>query len=79
MAEITLTDCKVSECKSENQRLADELANIKRKYLGHKKLQSESKNMNKVEHVERLPQLINKPHFTGGGFRIENPTRRLQI
>lgn len=26
--------------------------------------------------VELLPQLSNRPHFTGGGFRIDNPVRR---
>ncbi|KAK7904283.1 hypothetical protein WMY93_016890 [Mugilogobius chulae] len=79
IAEITITDSKVNEYKCENQRLADELANTKKKYLRQKKLQSESKNQNKVDHIERLPQLFNKPHFTGGGFRIENPARRLQL
>ncbi|XP_033833674.1 cilia- and flagella-associated protein 58 [Periophthalmus magnuspinnatus] len=79
MAELTMTDSRVNEYKCENQRLADELANIKKKYLRQKKLQSETKNQNKVEHIERLPQLFNKPHFTGGGFKIENPARRLQL
>lgn len=76
MAELTVLDSKVNEYKCENQRLADELANIKKKYLSQKKLHSEQNSQNRVEQIERLPQLFNKPHFTGGGFRIENPVRR---
>ena len=38
-AELTMVDSKVNEYKCENQRLADELANTKKKYLSQKKLQ----------------------------------------
>lgn len=38
IAELRMMDSKMSEYKSENQRLADELANIKKKYLLQKKL-----------------------------------------
>lgn len=36
---------------------------------------SEQRTKTKVEQLEPLPQL-SKPHFTGGGFRIDNPVRR---
>ncbi|XP_044226569.1 fasciculation and elongation protein zeta-1 isoform X3 [Thunnus albacares] len=71
IAELRVVDSKMNEYKSENQRLANELANIKKKYLSQKKLHSEQKT--KVEQLEPLPQLSSKPHFTGGGFRIDNP------
>uniref|UniRef100_A0A4W6DUE0 Cilia and flagella associated protein 58 n=1 Tax=Lates calcarifer TaxID=8187 RepID=A0A4W6DUE0_LATCA len=58
IAELRMLDSKMNEYKSENQRLANELANIKKKYLCQKKLHS------------------SKPHFTGGGFRIDNPVKR---
>ncbi|XP_076607181.1 cilia- and flagella-associated protein 58 [Chaetodon auriga] len=76
MAELRMVDSKMSEYKSENQRLANELTSIKKKYLSQKKLHSEQKTKTKVEQLEPLPQLSSKPHFTGGGFRIDNPVKR---
>ncbi|XP_069395852.1 cilia- and flagella-associated protein 58 isoform X2 [Paralichthys olivaceus] len=76
IAELRMLDSKMNEYKNENQRLANELANIKKKYLCQKKLQSELRTKTKVEELERLPQLSSKPHFTGGGFRIDNPVKR---
>ncbi|KAM7374887.1 hypothetical protein PAMP_007521 [Pampus punctatissimus] len=76
IAELRMLDSKMNEYKSENQRLANELANIKKKYLSQKKLHSEQRTKTKVEQLEPLPQLSSKPHFTGGGFRIDNPVRR---
>ncbi|XP_054611078.1 cilia- and flagella-associated protein 58 isoform X2 [Dunckerocampus dactyliophorus] len=68
-AEVRVLDAKMNEYKSENQRLITELADMKKKYFSQKKLQSEKAN-SKVEHLV-LPQLINKPHFTGGGFKFD--------
>ncbi|KAA8586336.1 hypothetical protein FQN60_000172 [Etheostoma spectabile] len=76
IAELRMLDSKMNEYKSENQRLANELANIKKKYLSEKKLHSEQRTKTKVEQLEPLPQLSSKPHFTGGGFKIDNPVRR---
>ncbi|XP_008330704.1 cilia- and flagella-associated protein 58 [Cynoglossus semilaevis] len=76
IAELRMLDSKMNEYKSENQRLANELANIKKKYLSQKKLHSEQMTRSKVEQLESLPQLSSKSHFTGGGFRIDNPVRR---
>ncbi|XP_034745536.1 cilia- and flagella-associated protein 58 [Etheostoma cragini] len=76
IAELRMLDSKMNEYKSENQQLANELANIKKKYLSEKKLHSEQRTKTKVEQLEPLPQLSSKPHFTGGGFKIDNPVRR---
>ncbi|KAM6911713.1 cilia- and flagella-associated protein 58 [Lycodopsis pacificus] len=76
VAEVRLLDSKMNEYKSENQRLANELANTKKKYLSQKKLHSEQRTRTTVGQLEALPQLSSKPHFTGGGFRIDNPVRR---
>ncbi|XP_041657963.1 cilia- and flagella-associated protein 58 [Cheilinus undulatus] len=76
IAELRMLDSRMNEYKSENQSLSRELANIKKKYLSQKKLQSEQRSKAKVEPMELLPQLSSKPHFTGGGFRIDNPVRR---
>ncbi|KAL7390317.1 hypothetical protein ABVT39_018730 [Epinephelus coioides] len=76
IAELRMLDSKMNEYKSENQRLANELANVKKKYLSEKKLHSEQRTKTKVEQLESLPQLSSKPHFTGGGFRIDNPLKR---
>lgn len=38
IAELRMLDSKINEYKSENQRLADELANTKKKYLSQKRL-----------------------------------------
>lgn len=38
IAELRMLDSKMNEYKSENQSLANELANIKKKYLSQKKL-----------------------------------------
>ncbi|XP_068577374.1 cilia- and flagella-associated protein 58 [Cebidichthys violaceus] len=76
VAELRMLDSKMNEYKSENQRLANELANTKKKYLSQKKLHSEQRTKTTVEQLEPLPQLSSKPHFTGGGFRIDNPVRR---
>ncbi|XP_067350961.1 cilia- and flagella-associated protein 58 isoform X2 [Channa argus] len=76
IAELRTLDSKMNEYKSENQRLANELANIKKKYFSQKKLHSEQKMKTKVEQLEPLPQLSSKPHFTGGGFKIDNPVKK---
>ncbi|XP_068457402.1 cilia- and flagella-associated protein 58 [Clinocottus analis] len=76
IAELRMLDSKMNEYQSENQRLANELANTKKKYLSQKKLQSEQRTRTTVEQLDLLPQLSSKPHFTGGGFRIDNPVRR---
>ncbi|XP_063751732.1 cilia- and flagella-associated protein 58 isoform X2 [Eleginops maclovinus] len=73
IAELRMVDSKMNEYKSENQRLANEMANIKKKYLSHKMLHSEQRGRSKVEQLEPLPQLSTKAHFTGGGFRIDIP------
>ncbi|XP_074528557.1 cilia- and flagella-associated protein 58 [Halichoeres trimaculatus] len=73
MAELRILDSKMNEYKSENQSLVHELANIKKKYLSQKKLHSEQRAKTQPE---PLPRLSSKPHFTGGGFRIDNPVRR---
>ncbi|CAG5878862.1 unnamed protein product [Menidia menidia] len=75
IAELTMLDSKMNEYKSENQRLANELANVKKKYLSQKKLHSEQRTRTKLEQLGPLPQLGSRPHFTGGGFRIDNPVR----
>ncbi|XP_034034786.1 cilia- and flagella-associated protein 58 [Thalassophryne amazonica] len=74
-AQVRMLDSKMIDYKNENQKLSDELANIKKKYFSQKKLNSEQKTKTRVEHVE-LPQLCAKPHFTGGGFRMDNPGRK---
>ncbi|XP_028322431.1 cilia- and flagella-associated protein 58 [Gouania willdenowi] len=76
IAELRMLESKMNEYKSENQRLADELANTKKKYLSQKKLHSEQGSKAKEKHLEPLPQLSGKPHFTGGGFRTDNPGRK---
>ncbi|XP_034093538.1 LOW QUALITY PROTEIN: cilia- and flagella-associated protein 58-like [Gymnodraco acuticeps] len=76
IAELRMVDSKMNEYKSENQRLANEMANIKKKYLSQKMLHSEQRGRSKVEQPEPLPQLSTKAHFTGGGFRIDVPVRR---
>uniref|UniRef100_A0A3Q1J0C3 Cilia- and flagella-associated protein 58 central coiled coil domain-containing protein n=1 Tax=Anabas testudineus TaxID=64144 RepID=A0A3Q1J0C3_ANATE len=69
IAELRMLDSKMNEYKSENQRLANEL-------LGPVCPLSEQRSKTKVEQLEPLPQLSSKPHFTGGGFRIDNPAKR---
>uniref|UniRef100_UPI0037E95453 cilia- and flagella-associated protein 58 n=1 Tax=Semicossyphus pulcher TaxID=241346 RepID=UPI0037E95453 len=76
IAELRMLDSRMNDYKSENQSLANELANVKKKYLTQKKLHSEQRRKTKVEQLEPLPQISSKPHFTGGGFRIDNPVRR---
>ncbi|KAM8899578.1 cilia- and flagella-associated protein 58 isoform 1-T1 [Spinachia spinachia] len=75
IAELRMLDSKINEYKGENQRLSDELANTKKKYLSQKRLHSEHSTKTTEDQLE-LPQLSNKPHFTGGGFRINNPVRK---
>ncbi|KAM8741734.1 cilia- and flagella-associated protein 58 [Acanthopagrus schlegelii] len=76
IAEVRMLDSRMNEYKRENQSLANELSNVKKKYLRQKKLHSEQMTKTKVEQLEPLPQLSSKPHFIGGGFRIDNPVRR---
>ncbi|KAM3601496.1 uncharacterized protein V6R79_013731 [Siganus canaliculatus] len=75
-AEVKMLDSKMNDYKSENQCLTDELTNIKKKYLSQKKLCSEQKPKTQTEQVKPLPQLTSRPHFTGGGFRIDIPVLR---
>ncbi|XP_019713262.1 cilia- and flagella-associated protein 58 isoform X1 [Hippocampus comes] len=68
-AEVRVLDSKMNEYKSENQKLITELADLKKKYFTQKKLQSD-KSKTKGEHLV-LPQLLNKPHYAGGGFKFD--------
>ncbi|XP_024117468.1 cilia- and flagella-associated protein 58 [Oryzias melastigma] len=77
-AELRMLDSEMNEYKSENQRLSSELANVKKKYLCQKKLCSEQRARPKLEQLEPLPQLSSRTHFTGGGFRLDNPVKPLQ-
>ncbi|KAM6907332.1 cilia- and flagella-associated protein 58 isoform 4-T4 [Xenentodon cancila] len=81
-AQVRMLESKMDEYKSEDQRLHDELANIKKKYLCQKKLLSsvcfisEQRTKAKVEKIEALPPLPSRPQFTGGGFGIHQPVRQ---
>ncbi|XP_076017313.1 cilia- and flagella-associated protein 58 [Genypterus blacodes] len=76
-AEAWMLDSKMNEYKSENQSLANELADVKKKYLCEKKKSSEQRSRIYVEDRKTLPQLNpDKPHFAGGGFRIDNPVKQ---
>ncbi|XP_057676108.1 cilia- and flagella-associated protein 58 [Corythoichthys intestinalis] len=68
-AEVRVLDSKMNEYKTENQRLVNEMADLKKKYFSQKKLQSD-KSKTKGEQLV-LPHLINKPHFSGGGFKFD--------
>ncbi|XP_061819203.1 cilia- and flagella-associated protein 58 [Nerophis lumbriciformis] len=68
-AEVRVLDAKMIDYKSENQSLNTEITELKKKYFSQKKQQSE-KAKSKAEHLV-LPQLINKPQFTGGGFKFD--------
>ncbi|KAG8008181.1 Cilia-and flagella-associated protein 58 [Nibea albiflora] len=76
IAELRMLDSMIEKYRSENQSLANELANVKKNYISQKKLLSEQRTKTKVKQLEPLPQLSSKAHFTGGGFRINNPVRR---
>ncbi|XP_077361207.1 cilia- and flagella-associated protein 58 isoform X1 [Festucalex cinctus] len=67
-AEVRVLDSKMSEYKNENQNLISELADLRKKYFSQKKQSDKSKT--KGEHLV-LPQLINKPHYAGGGFKFD--------
>ncbi|KAM3868727.1 cilia- and flagella-associated protein 58-like [Diretmus argenteus] len=73
-AELNMFHSKAKESKSENERLANELADIKKKYLSQKQQNSEQRSKTKVEQLT-LPPLCNKTHFTGGGFRLSKLAR----
>ncbi|XP_077448840.1 cilia- and flagella-associated protein 58 [Stigmatopora argus] len=68
-AESRVLDSKMNEYKVENQRLVTDLAELKKKYFIQKKIQSD-KSKSKGEQLV-LPNLINKPHFSGGGFKFD--------
>ncbi|XP_037125652.1 cilia- and flagella-associated protein 58-like [Syngnathus acus] len=68
-AEVRVLDSKLNEYKSENQKLINEMADLKKKYFNQKKLQSD-KSKSKGEQLV-LPQLINKPQYSGGGFNFD--------
>ncbi|XP_071376274.1 cilia- and flagella-associated protein 58-like [Centroberyx affinis] len=75
-AEMRMFQSNSKEYKNDNERLANELANTKKKYHSLKKQNSEQRTKAKVEQLTTLPQLSSKPHFTGGGFRINNPLQK---
>uniref|UniRef100_A0A674NJS0 Cilia and flagella associated protein 58 n=1 Tax=Takifugu rubripes TaxID=31033 RepID=A0A674NJS0_TAKRU len=77
-AQVRVLDRRMSEYRCENQRLADELTNVKKKYLSQKKLHSQNRSSTRpqMDQLEALPPLNNRSNFTGGGFRVENPMRR---
>ncbi|XP_029957141.1 cilia- and flagella-associated protein 58 [Salarias fasciatus] len=76
IAELRMLDSKMNEYRSENERLGCELATVKKKYLGQKKLLSEPRGHTRPEQLEPLPQLGGRPQFAGGGFRFHSPVRR---
>ncbi|TNM84643.1 hypothetical protein fugu_008821 [Takifugu bimaculatus] len=70
-AQVRVLDRRMSEYRCENQRLADELTNVKKKYLSQKKLHSQNRSSTRpqMDQLEALPPLNNRSNFTGGGFR----------
>ncbi|XP_029923982.1 cilia- and flagella-associated protein 58-like [Myripristis murdjan] len=73
-AEVRMLDSVRRENMSENQKLANELAEMKRKFLAEKQLNREQRAKDKQEKPDLLlPPINNIPHFIGGGFRISNP------
>ncbi|XP_061596231.1 cilia- and flagella-associated protein 58-like [Cololabis saira] len=72
-AELRRLESQMDQYKSENERLDNDLADIKKKYLWNKKLVSEQRTRTKVEKIGTLPPLASRPQLTGGGFRIHWP------
>ncbi|XP_061594991.1 cilia- and flagella-associated protein 58-like [Cololabis saira] len=72
-AEVRMLESQMDQYKSENERLHNDLADIKKKYLGNKKLVSEQRTRTKVEKIGTLPPLPSRPQLTGGGFGIHWP------
>uniref|UniRef100_A0A3P9P8R4 Cilia and flagella associated protein 58 n=1 Tax=Poecilia reticulata TaxID=8081 RepID=A0A3P9P8R4_POERE len=74
-AELRSVDSKMNEYKRENQRLSDELANMKKKYLSQKRRRSEQRSRTTVQEQEALPQLSSAPRFARAAFRVYNPVK----
>ncbi|XP_061580559.1 cilia- and flagella-associated protein 58-like [Cololabis saira] len=72
-AEVRMLESQMDQYKSENGRLDNDLADIKKKYLCNKKLLSEQRTRTKVEKIGTLPPLPSRPQLTGGGFGIHWP------
>lgn len=71
-AEVNMWRSMIQEYKGENQRLDDELQNIKKSLCQKRKeKQCREKNKAQVEQPLILPQISSRPRFTGGGFSLK--------
>ncbi|KAL1006214.1 hypothetical protein UPYG_G00069340 [Umbra pygmaea] len=74
-AELHMHESNTQEYKSEIERLAHELKNVKMKYLHQKRREQQGRakerSLAQVELSEILPQRRDGPRFIGGGFNIK--------
>lgn len=78
-SELNMYESQNQEYKYEIERLATELQNVKKKYLTQKRKEQESKEKERTLHDTGssciLPQNIDAPRFTGGGFTLKHPPK----
>ncbi|XP_034295945.1 cilia- and flagella-associated protein 58 [Pantherophis guttatus] len=79
-SELNMYESQSQEYKYEIERLANELLNIKKKYLTQKRKEQENREKEKalsnIEH-DFAGQRARVPRFTGGGFPLSNPPPKI--
>ncbi|XP_026560435.1 cilia- and flagella-associated protein 58 [Pseudonaja textilis] len=79
-SELNMYESQSQEYKYEIERLANELLNIKKKYLTQKRKEQENREKEKalsnIEH-DFSGQRARVPRFTGGGFPLSNPPPKI--
>ncbi|XP_005995877.1 cilia- and flagella-associated protein 58 [Latimeria chalumnae] len=78
-SELNMYESQSQEYKYEIERLAQELQNVKKKYLTQKRREQQAREKDKaLAHMDDSviqPQISDLHRFTGGGFSIKHPPK----
>lgn len=73
-SELNMYESQTQDYKYEIERLAQELQNVKKKYLIQKRKEQQEREKERIQVGPPLiqPQQTDGPHFTGGGFSLKH-------
>nr|XP_060622997.1 cilia- and flagella-associated protein 58 [Anolis sagrei ordinatus] len=81
-SELNMYESQSQEYKYEIERLANELLNVKKKYLTQRRKEQENKEkervLNTMEHDFSVPR-TRVSRFTGGGYPLSNPPPKIVV
>ncbi|KAM6330372.1 cilia- and flagella-associated protein 58 [Podargus strigoides] len=76
-SELSMYESQSQEYKLEIERLANELLKVKKKYLAQKRKEQQTKEKSSTDVEPEFPHRSDVPRFTGGGFALSSPLRKV--